>query len=69
MVRNDREGRKCQREVNWAELREAPGEIDNRHSQVEFGNEGDDEYKDNWGGQTSDVRYTGGAIDPPSDLE
>ena len=26
-------------------------------------------YQDNWGGQTNDVRYKGGIIDPPSDLD
>ena len=41
--------------------RENTGGIDNHHSRIEFGNGGEDECRDNWG-QTSDVRYTGGAI-------
>ena len=30
---------------------------------------GEDEYQDNWGGQNSDVRCTGGAIYSPIDLD
>ena len=39
---------KGHREVNWAEGIDNHGERDN-HSQVEHGNEGDDDYQDNWG--------------------
>ena len=42
--------------MNCAELRETRGEIGNHQSQIESGNGGDDEYRDNWGLQTSDVR-------------
>ena len=44
-------------------------ESDNHHVQVEVGNEGEDDYNDNWEDRTSDVRYTGGPIDSPIDLD
>ena len=30
-------------------IERAHGEIDKRHTRIEFGNGGDDEYQDNWG--------------------
>ena len=41
--------RKGQREANWDEGIDKPGESDNHHAQEAFGNEGGD-YQDNWGG-------------------
>ena len=58
------EGWTGQREVNWDEGIDNRCGSDNHHSQVEFGNEGVDDYQDNWGDQTSDVRYAGEPIDP-----
>ena len=49
--------------------RENPGEIDNRHTQSEFGNWGNGEYRANGGERESDVRCTGESIDAPFDLE
>ena len=49
--------------------KENHGEIDNRHSQSDFENGGDDEYRENWGGKASDVRRAGESTDSPSGLE
>ena len=57
MVRNDKNkarkgkgtGCKGQLEVHWADLGENAGESDNHYSQVEFGNDGGNDYRDNWG--------------------
>ena len=38
-----------QREVNWAECIDNTWESDNHHAQEEFGNDGEDDYQDNWG--------------------
>ena len=62
-------GWKCKGEANCAELRENPKAIDNHHTQVEVENWENDEYRASWGGQTSDVRYTGEAIDAPIGLD
>ena len=50
--------------MNWAEGIDNHGGSDNSHSQVEFENEGENDYQDNWGGQTCDVRYSGESIGP-----
>ena len=36
---------------------------------MEFGNEGRNDYRDNWRCQNSDVGYAGEATDSPSDLD
>ena len=55
--------------MGFAELRERPEEVDNHHTQVEVGNRENDEYRESWGNQTSDVRYAGASIGPPIDLD
>ena len=40
---------KCQREVNRTESIDNPGESDNYQAQEVFGNEGGDDYRNNWG--------------------
>ena len=55
-------GRKGRREVNCAELRENHEEIDNHHTQIEFGNCGNGAYRSNWGDRASDVRCAGGRL-------
>ena len=56
-------------EANRAECIENPAGSDNYHTQGELENEGGDNYQDNWGNQTSDVRYTGEIIDSSSELD
>ena len=51
MLEKDKEqARKVKEGVNWAVLRENPGESDNHYSQVDVENEGENGYRDNWGG-------------------
>ena len=51
--------------VNWDDGIDNPVESDNRHSQVEHVNEGDDgDCRDNCGDKTCDVRYTWGRLMP-----
>ena len=56
--------------VNWDEWINNTGGSDNRHhSQVEFGNEGGNDYQDDWAYQPCDVMYAGESIDSPIVLD